>query len=51
MTLPHGPFGDRPNPLDTKIEPAEVFQHPAAGEVGKSIDKATYGARRPTPRR
>lgn len=43
MTLPPGPFDDRPNPLDASIEPAELFQHPAAGEVSKWIDKAMCG--------
>ncbi|WP_043840198.1 hypothetical protein [Muricoccus aerilatus] len=43
MPLPPTPFDGRPNPLDATIEPAEVFQHPAAGEVGKWIDKALHG--------
>ena len=43
MPLPPAPFDGRPNPLDARIEPAEVFQHPAAGEVGHWIDKALHG--------
>lgn len=43
MPLPPAPFEGRPNPLDASIEPAEVFKHPAAGEVGKWIDKALHG--------
>ena len=43
MPLPPAPFDDRPDPLGAKIEPAEVFQHPAAGEVGTWIDKALHG--------
>jgi hypothetical protein len=43
MPLPPAPFDSRPNPLDTRIEPAEVFEHPAAGAVGQWIDKALHG--------
>lgn len=43
MSLPPAPFDDRPDPLGARIEPTEVFQHPAAGEVGKWIDKALHG--------
>ena len=47
MPLPPTPFDNLPNPLDAKIELAEVLQHPAAGDVGKWIDEAMGGS--PSP--
>jgi hypothetical protein len=43
MALPPGTFDDHPDPLQARVEPAEVIQHPAAGAVGAWIEKALHG--------